>query len=66
MIPKTIINTGRAPADFDGVPGVGVCDFHWNRDHFEFATGHVTRFATQGWFETKRWIYDPQTRQSIK
>lgn len=43
--PKTIINTGCATLEFDGVPGVGVCEFSWNKDYFDFAKGYVTRFG---------------------
>jgi len=43
--PKTCINTGCATILFDGVPGVGVCEFSWNKDYFDFAKGYVTRFG---------------------
>ena len=43
--PKTCINTGVATIVFDGVPGVGVCEFSWNKDYFDFAKGYVTRFG---------------------
>lgn len=43
--PKTIINTGCATIEFDGAPGVGVCEFSWNKDYFDFAKQYVTRFG---------------------
>ena len=43
--PKTLINTGCATLDFDGVPGVGVCEFSWNKDYFDFAKQYATRFG---------------------
>lgn len=43
--PKTCINTGCATLEFDGVPGVGVCEFNWNKDYFDFAKDHVARFG---------------------
>ena len=43
--PKTCINTGCATIAFDGVPGVGVCEFSWNKDYFDFARGYVSRFG---------------------
>ncbi len=43
--PKTCINTGAATIEFDGKPGVGVCEFSWNRDYFDFARGYVERFG---------------------
>jgi len=43
--PKTLINTGCSTIQFDGVAGVGVCEFNWNRDYFDFAKQYVTRFG---------------------
>lgn len=43
--PKTCINTGIATLEFDGAPGVGVCEFNWNKDYFTFAKQYVTRFG---------------------
>jgi hypothetical protein len=41
----TCINTGCATIVFDGKPGVGVCEFSWNKNYYEFAKGYVTRFG---------------------
>jgi hypothetical protein len=43
--PKTLINTGCATLDFDGKPGVGVCEFAWNKDYFDLAKTFVGRFG---------------------
>lgn len=43
--PKTLINTGCATLEFDGKPGVGVCEFAWNKDYWDFAKQYVTRFG---------------------
>jgi hypothetical protein len=43
--PKTCINTGCATLEFDGFPGVGVCEFAWNKDYFDFAKDYVSRFG---------------------
>ena len=42
---QSCINTGCATLDFDGKPGVGVCEFAWNKDYFEFAKAYVTKFG---------------------
>ncbi|WP_374412830.1 hypothetical protein [Novosphingobium colocasiae] len=42
--PKTLINTGCATLNFDGVSGVGVCEFSWNKDYFDFAKTYVGVF----------------------
>ncbi|MEZ5689271.1 MAG: hypothetical protein R3E21_10890 [Caenibius sp.] len=41
----TCINTGIATIEFDGAPGVGVCEFCWNSNYFDFAKEHVSRFG---------------------
>lgn len=43
--PRTLINTGCATLTFDGVPGVGVCEFNWNKDYFDFAKQYVKEFG---------------------
>lgn len=43
--PKTVINTGCANIEFDGVPGIGICEFNWNRDYFDFAKQYVSKFG---------------------
>ena len=43
--PKTIINTGCATLEFDGVPGVGVCEFNWNKNYFDFVKDYVTQYG---------------------
>jgi hypothetical protein len=43
--PKTLINTGCSTIMFDGVPGVGVCEFSWNKDYFDFAKTYVGKFG---------------------
>jgi hypothetical protein len=43
--PKTCINTGCATLDFDGKSGVGVCEFSWNKDYFDFAKSFVGKFG---------------------
>ncbi len=43
--PKTCINTGCATLEFDGVPGVGVCEFNWNKNYFDFAKQHVSEYG---------------------
>ncbi|WP_432769571.1 DUF7064 domain-containing protein [Sphingopyxis sp.] len=43
--PKTYINTAGATITFDGVPGMGWCEFSWNKDYFDFAKSFVTRFG---------------------
>lgn len=43
--PKTCINTGCATLEFDGTPGVGVCEFNWNKDYFDFAKTYVGKFG---------------------
>jgi hypothetical protein len=43
--PKTYINTAGATILFDGVPGMGWCEFSWNKDYFDFAKGFVCPFG---------------------
>ncbi len=43
--PKTIINTGCATLEFDGKPGVGVCEFNWNRNYFDFAKDFAVQYG---------------------
>lgn len=43
--PKTIINTGCATLMFDGKPGVGVCEFNWNANYFEFAKDFAVQYG---------------------
>jgi hypothetical protein len=43
--PKTLINTGCATLDFDGKAGVGVCEFSWNKDYFDFAKTHAAQYG---------------------
>lgn len=43
--PKTLINTGCATLDFDGEQGVGVCEFAWNKDYFDFAKTFAGKFG---------------------
>lgn len=43
--PKTLINTGCATLEFDGIAGVGVCEFSWNKDYFDFAKTFVGKFG---------------------
>jgi hypothetical protein len=42
---QTYINTGCATLDFDGKPGVGVCEFSWNKDYFDFAKKYVADYG---------------------
>jgi hypothetical protein len=42
---KTYINTGGATIIFDGKPGLGWCEFSWNKDYFDFAKSFVGRFG---------------------
>jgi hypothetical protein len=43
--PKTYINTAGATIVFDGMPGVGWCEFSWNKDYFDFAKTFVQKFG---------------------
>ena len=43
--PKNYINTAGATILFDGVPGMGWCEFSWNKDYFDFAKTFATRFG---------------------
>lgn len=43
--PKTYINTAGATILFDGVNGVGWCEFSWNKDYFDFAKSYVADFG---------------------
>lgn len=43
--PKTYINTAGATILFDGVVGMGWCEFSWNKDYFDFAKGFVRHFG---------------------
>jgi hypothetical protein len=43
--PKTLINTGCATLEFDGYPGVGVCEFAWNKNYFDFAKTLVSKYG---------------------
>ena len=38
-------NTGGAKILFDGVPGMGWCEFSWNKDYFDFAKSFVVEFG---------------------
>ncbi|OAN98977.1 hypothetical protein A8B75_19470 [Sphingomonadales bacterium EhC05] len=42
---KSCINTGCATLDFDGKPGVGVCEFAWNKDYFDFAKQYAEKYG---------------------
>lgn len=42
---NVVINTGCSTIDFDGVAGVGVCEFSWNKDYFDYARQHCARFG---------------------
>jgi hypothetical protein len=42
---KNYINTGGATILFDGKPGMGWCEFSWNKDYFDFAKSYVHRFG---------------------
>ncbi|WP_298164547.1 hypothetical protein [Novosphingobium sp.] len=42
---QSCINTGCATLDFDGKPGVGVCEFAWNKDYFDFAKDFVAKYG---------------------
>ncbi|WP_374409888.1 hypothetical protein [Novosphingobium colocasiae] len=42
---QSLINTGCATLEFDGKPGVGVCEFAWNKGYFDFAKEYVSRFG---------------------
>ncbi len=43
--PKTVINTGYATVEFDGKPGVGICEFNWNRDYFDYVKKYAEEFG---------------------
>jgi hypothetical protein len=43
--PKNYINTAGATILFDGVPGMGWCEFSWNKDYFNFAKSFVNQFG---------------------
>ncbi|AGH51796.1 hypothetical protein G432_20570 (plasmid) [Sphingomonas sp. MM-1] len=43
--PKTVINTGCAKVRFDGIDGVGVCEFNWNRNYFDFAKDFAVQYG---------------------
>jgi hypothetical protein len=43
--PKTYINTAGTTLVFDGKPGVGWCEFSWNKDYFDFAKSFVRQFG---------------------
>jgi hypothetical protein len=42
---KNYINTGGATILFDGKPGMGWCEFSWNKDYFDFAKSYVHQFG---------------------
>jgi hypothetical protein len=43
--PKNYINTAGATILFDGKPGMGWCEFSWNKDYFDFAKSFVGQFG---------------------
>lgn len=45
MDPKNYINTAGATIVFDGAPGMGWCEFSWNKDYFDFAKTFVSEFG---------------------
>lgn len=43
--PKTVINTGYATVEFDGKPGVGICEFNWNRDYADYVKEYAEQYG---------------------
>ncbi|MCB2051677.1 MAG: hypothetical protein KDE63_09625 [Novosphingobium sp.] len=42
---NTLIHTGCSTLEFDGAPGVGVCEFAWHKDYFDYAKQYCARFG---------------------
>ncbi len=43
--PKVYLNEAALNLDIDGQPGIGWCEFCWNRDYFDFASDFVTTYG---------------------
>jgi len=43
--PQNYINTAGATIVFDGTPGMGWCEFSWNKNYFDFAKTFVTEYG---------------------
>ena len=45
--PQNYINTFGSTVVFDGKPGMGWCEFSWNKDYFNFAKTYVEQFGVR-------------------